>query len=169
MSGGAGVPAGVERIVRAIPHRYPMLLVDRVTSIVPGESVVATKAVTVNEPWYRSVPAGAPAAAYAYPPALLIESWCQASALLPAWDAPVGVDDGTLALFGGMSDLVFHGAVYPGDVLEHHARVDRSFGDTWIFEGRTLVAGRTVLTVGRVMMACRPAEALARTDGGAAR
>jgi 3-hydroxyacyl-[acyl-carrier-protein] dehydratase len=41
-------------IKRLLPHRYPMLLVDRVLEAVPGESLVATKAVTSNEPWYAS-------------------------------------------------------------------------------------------------------------------
>lgn len=157
---------GVDRIRRTIPHRYPMLLVDRVTTIVPGERITAVKAVSGNEPWYRDLPDDAPPEAYEYPPALLIESWCQAACLLAAWEDPTtDVRSGRVALFGGISDLTFHGRVFPGDVLEHTARIARAFDDTWIFEGSTSVAGRAVLEVGSVMTALRSAELLVRAGG----
>ncbi len=161
--------AGIDRIKCTIPHRYPMLLVDRVTEIRPGRSITAVKAISGNEPWYRDLPDDAPPDAYEYPPALLVESWCQAACLLAAWDNPTtDVLTGRVALFGGISDLTFSRRVFPGDVLEHTALISRTFDDTWIFEGSTSVGGSPVMQVGSVMTALRPAAVLARAGGPAA-
>lgn len=144
------------RIAEILPHRFPMLLVDRVTELEPGRGLTALKAVTVNEPWYRELPAG-----HGYPAVLLIESWCQAAGVLAAWDSPnPDVLSGQVMLFGSMSGIRFHGEVLPGDVVEHHVRLVRALSDTVIFEGESLVAGRRVLEAERVVMAMRPAEVL---------
>ncbi|GHJ36852.1 3-hydroxyacyl-ACP dehydratase FabZ family protein [Streptomyces sp. TS71-3] len=149
-------------IKATLPHRFPMLLVDRVVELVPGERLTALKAVTCNEPWYRDVPDGAPEDAYGYPPVLLVESWCQAAGVLAAWDTPnPDVLSGQVMLFGGISGVRFHDQVLPGDVLEHRVRLIRALTDTVIFEGETLADGRTVVEIGRVVMATRPASELA--------
>ncbi|KJS52820.1 3-hydroxyacyl-ACP dehydratase FabZ family protein [Streptomyces rubellomurinus] len=150
--------AGIKRV---LPHRYPMLLVDRVDDLVPGERLTARKAVTANEPWYQDLPEGADDREHAYPSVLLVESWCQAAGVLAAWDLPnPDVLTGQVMLFGGIADVVFHHPVLPGDVLVHHVRLVRSFSDTVIFEGEAAVDGRTVLEIGRVVMAMRPATEL---------
>lgn len=152
---------GVSDIAAVLPHRYPMLLVDRVLEIMPGRSVLATKAVTANEPWFRRAGDGADPAAYHYPPVLLIESWCQAASLLAAWPRRGSAElAGLVALFGGMSELRFGSAVRPGDLLEHRARIVRDLGDTWILEGESRVGDAVVLEVGSAMTALRPAAAL---------
>ncbi|HEY4022449.1 MAG TPA: 3-hydroxyacyl-ACP dehydratase [Pseudonocardiaceae bacterium] len=157
-----------EEIRSRLPHRYPMLLVDRVRELVPGSHLVAIKAVTANEPWYRDLPDAGPGAAperYAYPSVLLVESWCQAAGVLAAWDTPnPDVLAGQVMLFGSMADISFHGVVMPGDVLEHHVRLVRALSDTIIFEGGCVVEGRTVLQIGRVVMAMRPATELRKTE-----
>ena len=164
----------VAEVKRILPHRYPMLLVDRVVEIVAGERVRARKAVTANEPWYGALPDGATVAEHAYPPVLLVESWCQAAGVLAAHDAPnPDVCEGDVMLFGSVADARFLRPVLPGDLLEHEVRLVRSVGDTVIFEGETRVDGEVVLEVGRAVMAMRPAEELhvpapaAATGGGA--
>ncbi|TNM32365.1 beta-hydroxyacyl-ACP dehydratase [Streptomyces sedi] len=138
-----------------------MLLVDRVTEVVPGERLVARKAVTCNEPWYAELGPDHPESAFAYPQTLLVESWCQSAGVLATWDAPnPDVLTGQVMLFGGMSGVVFHAPVLPGDVVVHEVLLSRSLGDTLIFEGVSTVEGEPVLTVERVVMALRPAEAL---------
>lgn len=148
---------GVAEIVKKLPHRYPMLLVDRLIEFVPGQRLTGVKAVTASEPWFRDIEPGAP---MLFPPGLLIESWCQAAALLTLWDAPrPSVLAGDVPLLGSLSDVTFEGSVEPGSVVLHHARLVRSFGDTLIFEGTSTVDGRPVLRIGRMIMVIRPSAA----------
>lgn len=151
------VPMEAGEIRRLLPHRYPMLLVDRVTDLVPARSVTATKAVTGNEPWFAGLPAG-PGPGPAYPEALLLESWCQAAGLLAVWHRDSA--DKEIMLFGGVSDVTLHHPVYPGDVLEHRVRVVRMISDTMIFEGDSRCGDRVVVEVGRATLAMRPAGGL---------
>lgn len=152
---------GQAEIRGRLPHRFPMLLVDRVVDLVPGQRITALKAVTCNEPWYAGLDQDTPDAGFAYPKTLLVESWCQAAGLLATWDKPnPDVLDGQVMLFGGMSQVAFHRPVFPGEVMEHHVEISRVVGDTVIAEGESLAGGQTVLTVGRVTMAFRPANVL---------
>jgi len=146
--------------VRALlPHRYPIALVDRVVTAVPGEWLVAVKAVTGNEPCYHDLGAGATREQRAYPPSLLLESWAQAAAVLDRLSrtADAGLD-GKVLLFGSVAEVEFGAAVYPGSVVEHHVRLVRALTDTVIFEGECRAGAAPVMTVGRMVMAIRPAE-----------
>ncbi|MER6623308.1 beta-hydroxyacyl-ACP dehydratase [Streptomyces sp. NPDC000931] len=160
---------GQFEIRKVLPHRFPMLLVDRVLDVVPGERVIAVKAVTCNEPWYRDLGPEAGPRDYAYPRVLLTESWCQAAGLLATWEAPdPDVLEGRVMLFGGVSDVAYLREVLPGDVLEHRASLSRVLGDTVIVEGESTVNGRAVMTVGRAVMAFRPAAELRPGEPGSA-
>ncbi|WP_405193527.1 3-hydroxyacyl-ACP dehydratase FabZ family protein [Streptomyces anulatus] len=156
----AALPAPpLPRVTVLLPHRYPMLLVDRVEDLVRGTSIRAVKAVTLNEPWYEGLAADAP---LDYPPALLIESWGQSAGLLASATAPA--PDGQVMLFGSVADAQFHLPVLPGDVIEHRVRVSRSLGDSVIFEGSSHRGADTVMTVSRMVMAFRPAGLLATDE-----
>ncbi|MFE5122247.1 3-hydroxyacyl-ACP dehydratase FabZ family protein [Streptomyces sp. NPDC056669] len=151
----------VDEIKRVLPHRYPMLLVDRVTELVPGERARGLKAVTCNEPWYEGMPDTASEEDYHYPWTVLIESWCHVAGVLVAWDRPnPDVREGKAMLLGGITDAEFHRPVVPGDVVEHHVRLARQVGETFVFEGESLVGKETVLTIGRLTMTMRPASDL---------
>jgi 3-hydroxyacyl-[acyl-carrier-protein] dehydratase len=144
-------------IKRLLPHRYPILLVDRVISASPGESLVATKAVTANEPCYAAM--GDDPGDHAYPPALLIESWCQAAGLLICLDMPnPDVLANQVTLFVGINDLRLAGRVRPGDVLTHHVRLVRALRNEAVLEGEATVGDSVVLAVGYVIIALRPAD-----------
>lgn len=146
-----------------IPHRYPILLVDRVLEVTAGRGISAVKAITCNEPWYEGIPQDAEDGAYAYPTALLIESWCQSAALLAARTDEGGTGEDDVVLFGGMSKVVVHGRAYPGDVVRHDVRlVQRTAGATF-FEGTASVGGEPVLTVGQAVTLVKPATALETT------
>ena len=146
----------------ALPHRYPMLLVDRVLET--GEdSIRAVKSVTLNEPWYARLGPNPSPEDLGYPDFLLIESWTQTAGLL-ATRLRGGEAEKQVMLFGSMSDVSFHGRVMPGHTLEQHVRLERAVGDTMIFTGRSTVDGEPVLTVGAATVAFRPGEAL-RPDG----
>lgn len=157
--------ADIAGITRIIPHRYPVLLVDRVTAVVPGERLTAVKAVTVNEPPYRRVPAGAASDGFRYPRPLLVESWAQAAVLLAVWDTPnPDVTTGKVELAGALDRMRFHRHVYPGDVLEHQVRVVRAVGDTTMLEGRTLVDGSVTFEIGNFIVALRPLASVAVSE-----
>ncbi|MFE2187188.1 3-hydroxyacyl-ACP dehydratase FabZ family protein [Streptomyces sp. NPDC059455] len=152
----------VDEIKRMLPHRYPMLLVDRVTELVPGERASGLKAVTCNEPWYEGMPDTATEEDYHYPWTVLIESWCHVAGVLVTWDRPnPDVRSGKAMLLGGIADAEFHRPVVPGDVVEHHVRLARQVGETYVFEGESLVGKETALTIGRLTMTMRPASDLA--------
>ena len=152
-------------VLAALPHRFPILLVDRVREVVPGERLTAVKVVSLNEPWYAGVAStGTPPA---YPRTLLIESWGQAAALLAGVEKPqesdstaLGSDTGSTPLFGSVTGLRFHRPVHPGDVLIHRVRLAKRMGDNLIFEGDTLCDGEPVITVQRMVLAFRPADVL---------
>ncbi|MFI9010691.1 3-hydroxyacyl-ACP dehydratase FabZ family protein [Actinosynnema sp. NPDC053489] len=129
-----------------LPHRYPMLLVDRVVDLVPGESLTALKAVTANEPCYAEDGPGD------YPATLLVESWCQAAVLLSSWDRPA---DDRVVLFGAIADVEFHHPVTPGCVVRHSVRVLDARGGTVAFTGHSEADGHVVMTVGRVVTTTR--------------
>ena len=161
---GPGMTAPVldaHGIRELLPHRYPILLVDRVLELEPGESIVATKAVSMNEPWYaRLGPAPAPAD-LAYPSMLLIESWAQAAGILANTlrrqdtEQPREAD---VMLFGSASGVTFGPPVMPGDVLRHRVRLARVMDDAVVVQGDSHVDGAPVLTVTQGVMAFRPAD-----------
>ena len=152
--------AGLKRV---LPHRHPMLLLDRVTELVPGERLTAIKAIAGNEPWYRDLADDAGPDAYAYPEVLLLESWCQAAGVLATWEHPnPDVLSGDVMLFGSLSTVTFGAPVLPGSVVEHRVRLVRALGDTLVFEGESFVGDRRVLTVEQVLMAMRAAQSLRR-------
>lgn len=140
-----------------LPHRYPMLLVDRVLELVPGESLVALKAVTCNEPWYQALGEDAAEEQFSYPQTLLVESWGQAAGLLAVQPgtAAAGLSDQVM-LAGAMSGVEFLRPVCPGDVLEHRVRVVRALSDAVIFEGESLVGWDVVMRLSHMVMAFRP-------------
>ncbi|MEU5365828.1 beta-hydroxyacyl-ACP dehydratase [Streptomyces sp. NPDC005925] len=151
-----------------LPHRFPMLLVDRVLDLVPGESVTAVKAITRNEQCYRKAGAHTAATVLEYPQALLIESWGQTAGILATWRSPdeeSAGETGKVMLLGGLTGITFHRPVLPGDVLHHRARVFHALSDTVIFEGETLCDGEVVMSVERMVMAFRPAEQLLPSAG----
>ncbi|HTJ70660.1 MAG TPA: hypothetical protein VL551_24185 [Actinospica sp.] len=156
----ADADAGPAQIALRLPHRHPMLLVDRVLALTPGRAVRAVKAVTASEPWFRP---RRPSEVVddRLPASLLIESWCQAACLLAAWDEPTpDVLAGQVLLFGSLADVQLPAAARTGDVVEHRARLVRSDGGVFVFEGTAAVAGRPVLRVGQALVALRPAAAL---------
>lgn len=150
-------------IQKILPHRFPMLLVDRITELVPGERAVALKAVSGDGPWCRA----GDGSGHAFPPSLLIESFAQSAAvMITAQWRDQHVNAAGVPVFGSMSGARFGPPVLPGDVVEHHVRVDRILGDSAIFGGTSLVRRTPVLTVDRMIVALRPGGSLSNPDRG---
>lgn len=155
MIGGAGVR-------ELLPHRYPILLVDRVVELEPGVRAVTVKAVTANEPWYATLGEDVAEEQLAYPDVLLVESFAQSAGVLGVTGGASGA--GRVTLIGAVSGVRFHGKVFPGDLVEHRLHVVRVFDDSAIVAGESTAGGRPVLSVERMTLAFRPEADLDTID-----
>ncbi|MER5210225.1 3-hydroxyacyl-ACP dehydratase [Streptomyces sp. NPDC002838] len=152
---------GIDRIKNTIPHRGQILLVDRVSDVVPGESLTAYKAVSGNEPCYARLGQDAAAADYAYPTSLVIESWAQSAVVLSVWENPnPDVLAGKVELAGSINEVTIGARAHPGDVLEHRVRLVKSVDETAILAGETYVGDRQVLGIGAFVVALRHVDEL---------
>lgn len=142
--------AGVRGLLR---QRHPMLLLDRVTDASPPSTIVAIKAVTATEPCYAHLADAGGVESFEYPLALLVESFGQAVSVLWSLGRPNGSD--RVPLLASVRDLVVESAAVPGDVLEHHVRLEHTSGDAAAFSGYTWSAGRPVLRVGSLLVVNR--------------
>ncbi|MCA2215090.1 3-hydroxyacyl-ACP dehydratase FabZ family protein [Jidongwangia harbinensis] len=143
-------------IAAHIPHRYPMLLLDRVTAVTPGSSLVAVKAITATEPCYRREPGAPPLTDFRYPAPLLLESLAQAAVILATWDEPnPDVCAGRLELGASFRGVRFRQGVHPGDLVEHRIVLRKALGDTSVVSGVASVDGRPVLEVDQFVLAMR--------------
>ncbi|WP_069868148.1 3-hydroxyacyl-ACP dehydratase FabZ family protein [Streptomyces malaysiensis] len=143
-------------IRRILPHRHPVLLVDRVLDLEPGVRIVATKAVTGGEPCYAGLDEDLPVSAYAYPASLLVESFGQTGAVLWLYSAATSGErrEGTL-IFGSAREVTITGSAYPGDVLRHTVEIDQLIGDNAFMRGETWVGDRRIATLGSVLAVVR--------------
>jgi 3-hydroxyacyl-[acyl-carrier-protein] dehydratase len=122
-----------------LPHRYPFLLVDRVTAVEPGASLSAIKNVTFNEPFFQGHFPGQPI----MPGVLLLEAMAQATGLL----AFSGMDDAhksSLYLLVGIDKARFRGQVLPGDQLQLEISLKRTMRGIGMFDCQALVDGKVV-------------------------
>jgi 3-hydroxyacyl-[acyl-carrier-protein] dehydratase len=108
----------INEIMNRIPHRYPFLLVDRITELVPGKSAKGYKNVTINEPFFQGHFPGHPV----MPGVLILEALAQLGAAVV-----LGIEEhkDKLALFAGIDGVRFRRQVLPGDQLMLEAEVIR--------------------------------------------
>ena len=142
------LPLDSSAIERILPHRYPFLLVDRITELEPDKRIVGIKNVSLNER-YLTGPLGERPA---MPPTILTECVAQVGAIL-ILSKPE--NRGRLILFGGIERVRFRRPVYAGDVVEIEARVKRLRSRMGVFEGFARVNGETVVD-GRMTFALGP-------------
>ena len=122
--------ADLELIKRIIPHRYPMLLIDKVTDIVLGESAVGHKNVTANEPHFQGHFPRFPV----MPGVLIIESMAQTASIMVGLTNDL-VDNDVLVYFMSLDKAKFRKMVVPGDVLRIEITTIRSGAKIWKFNG----------------------------------
>jgi 3-hydroxyacyl-[acyl-carrier-protein] dehydratase len=124
----AGETVDIARIMRAIPHRYPFLMIDRVVDMVRNESAIGVKNVSVNEQFFEGHFPGHPV----MPGVLIIESMAQTAAVLvvetlgPEWA-------GRVVYFMSVESAKFRRPVVPGDQLRIHCIKERNRGNVWKF------------------------------------
>ena len=111
----------IHQILKQLPHRYPILLVDRVLEIEKGKSIRAIKNVTINEPFFNGHFPHRPV----MPGVLMLEALAQVAALLAFDTLDVVPDDNTVYYFAGIDNARFKRPVEPGDALTLYVDLDR--------------------------------------------
>ncbi len=137
MAAGALGPVDIRRILTLLPHRYPMLLVDRVVSIVPDTSIHAIKAVTMNEPFFQGHFPGRPI----MPGVLIVEALAQAAGIL-AIESMGLAGTGKLVYFMAIDGAKFRKPVEPGCLLDLHATIIQAKRSVCRFEGKAMLDGQ---------------------------
>ncbi len=126
----------IKRILQMIPHRYPMLMVDRVTDMQLNHSAVGIKNVTINEPFFQGHFPSEPV----MPGVLIVESMAQTAGVVVV--ATMGADaEGKLVYFMSIDGARFRRPVVPGDRVEVHVQKLQSRQNVWKFSGKAIVDG----------------------------
>ena len=157
MNESTGIEVGaadVLQIMQLIPHRYPMLMVDRVVDVIPDQSAVGIKNVSINEPFFQGHFRSEPV----MPGVLIVEAMAQTAAVLVV--ATYGQDsEGKLVYFMSIDDVRFRQPVFPGDRLELHVEKVQSRASVWKFSGKALVDGKVAAEATfAAMIRDKPAE-----------
>lgn len=130
----------INQILKLMPHRYPILLVDRVLDLEPGARIRAIKNVSFNEPFFQGHFPGHPV----MPGVLIIEALAQAAAVLTYVTMKTSYPEGTLFLFAGIDGARFKKPVEPGDRLQLEVTMDRVKRGVGKFTGQALVDDEVV-------------------------
>jgi 3-hydroxyacyl-[acyl-carrier-protein] dehydratase len=128
----------IKRILEVLPHRYPMLLIDRMKDIVPNESCVGIKNVTINEPFFQGHFPGAPV----MPGVLIVEAMAQTAGALVVHSAGKALE-GKLVYFLAIDEARFRKPVVPGDRLHIHVTKEQNRRNVWRFKAEAKVDGNT--------------------------
>jgi 3-hydroxyacyl-[acyl-carrier-protein] dehydratase len=126
----------IHQIMECIPHRYPFLMIDRLTEIVPHESAVAIKNVSVNEPQFQGHFPERPI----MPGVLIVEAMAQAAACLVVHSLKIA-GQGRMVYFMSINDARFRKPVGPGDQLRIHVKKQQHRSNVWRFAGEARVDG----------------------------
>jgi len=126
-----------KKILSVLPHRYPFLLVDRLTELVPGEKASGIKNVTINEPFFQGHFPGEPV----MPGVLIIESLAQVGAVAVL---SMAENENKLAMFAKVNNFRFRQLVKPGDQLELSITITGMRRNIGKGEGEARVKGEIV-------------------------
>ncbi|MGJ8537618.1 MAG: 3-hydroxyacyl-ACP dehydratase FabZ [Parasphingopyxis sp.] len=146
-------PLDIKRVMAAIPHRYPFLLVDRVAKIVPGESISAIKAVSMNEEFFQGHFPGRPI----MPGVLIIEALAQAAAIMAVEELDL-LESGKLVYFMAIDGAKFRAPVEPGCLLTLNVEYAKKRFPVCKFSGKALVEDKLVAEVEFTAMIADPPE-----------
>ncbi len=130
----------IREILALLPHRFPIILVDRVLEIEAGKRIVAIKNVSANEPVFTGHFPHYPV----MPGVLILESMAQTAAILAFVSAGHKAQSDALYYFAGIDKARFKRPVMPGDQLRHEVTMDRQLRGVGKFSARSLVDGQVV-------------------------
>ena len=128
----------IHEILDYLPHRYPMLLVDRVLEVIPGERIVALKNVSINEPFFPGHYPHHPV----MPGVLVIEALAQTAAILSFKTMGGKSDDKSVYYFVGIDGARFKRPVSPGDQLIFEVSILANKRGIWKFAAQARVDGQ---------------------------
>ena len=131
----------IHKILQKLPHRYPILLVDRVIELEKNKSIKALKNVTINEPYFMGHFPQRPV----MPGVLMLEALAQTSALLSFVSMDVEPDDDQVVYFVGIDGARFKRVVEPGDQLILEAIIDRVKAGIYKYKVRASVDNETAV------------------------
>ena len=126
----------VLEIMQRIPHRYPMLLVDRLVDIVPNESAVGIKNVTINEEFFQGHFPERPV----MPGVLIVEAMAQTAGTLVMYSMG-SESEGKLVYFMSIDEAKFRRPIVPGDQIKMYVKKEQSRRNVWKFKGEAKVDG----------------------------
>ncbi|MBZ4200321.1 MAG: 3-hydroxyacyl-ACP dehydratase FabZ [Methylotenera sp.] len=130
----------IHEILDHLPHRYPFILIDRVSSMELGKEIVALKNVTINEPFFPGHFPYHPV----MPGVLIVEAMAQAAAILSFKTMGVKPSDDSVYYFAGIDSARFKRPVSPGDQLIFNVKIDRIIKGIWKYSGVASVDGNVV-------------------------
>jgi len=136
-------PIGIDEILEYLPHRYPFLLVDKVLSVTPEESITAIKNVTINEPFFQGHFPQRPV----MPGVLMIEALAQASGVLIYATIKKLPDKDNWFYLAAIDNARFKRIVVPGDQLQLDVEIIKRKRDIWKFKGTASVDGELACSV----------------------
>ncbi len=134
----------IHQILKLLPHRYPILLVDRVLEIEKGKRIKAMKNVSINEPFFMGHFPKYPV----MPGVLMLEAMAQTAALLAFHALDVMPDENTVYYFAGIDDARFKRPVGPGDQIIMDVTLDRMKAGILKFSAVSTVDGNVVCQAG---------------------
>ncbi len=126
----------IKEILSLLPHRYPLLLVDRVIELVPETKAVGIKNVTINEPFFQGHFPNNPV----MPGVLIVEAMAQVAGIL-AFKSGV---EGKSVYFMSIEKVKFRKPVLPGDQIRFEVSVSHKRGNVWKFSGNAFIDGKLV-------------------------
>ena len=150
-SGAAVGPLDIRRVMAALPHRYPMLLVDRVERIDPGQSITAIKAVSMNEGFFQGHFPGRPI----MPGVLIVEALAQAAGVLAVESFNLA-GSGKLVYFMAIEGAKFRNPVEPGCLLQLDVAFVQKRATVSKFAGKASVDGKVVAEANFTAMIADP-------------
>ena len=150
-TGAAIGPLDIRRVMAALPHRYPMLLVDRVERIVPDQSITAVKAVSMNEGFFQGHFPGRPI----MPGVLIVEALAQAAGVLAVESLGLA-NSGKLVYFMAIEGAKFRSPVEPGCLLQLDVEFVQKRTIICKFAGRASVDGKLVAEANFTAMIADP-------------
>ena len=130
----------ITKVLEYLPHRYPMLLIDRILECTPGESVLALKNVTINEPFFPGHFPGRPV----MPAVLILEAMAQATGILALRSLAELPPSDSIYYFVGVDGARFRHPVVPGDQMLVEVRRVRAIRGVWKVRSRALVDDKVV-------------------------
>jgi len=140
----------IHRILQRLPHRYPILLVDRVIELEKGVRIKALKNVTINEPYFVGHFPHRPV----MPGVLMLEALAQTAALLSFETMGLQLDDDVVYYFAGIDRARFKRPVEPGDQLTLEIELERTRAGISKYRGRATV-GEQLAVEAELMCAMR--------------